>query len=62
MNRKRIRVYFVSVRRSHDFVIYFVRFVPYIMHANIHEFYNVDILLNLRRSNSDLHKLYIILN
>ena len=41
------KICFTLVRRSDDFVIYFVRFARYIIRANIYEFHNVNTLLNL---------------
>ena len=62
MNRKRTKIYLALVRRSENFIIHFIHFARYIIRANFHKFHNINTLSNLRRSDSELHKIYIISN
>ena len=62
MNRKRTKIHFASDDRNNDFIIYFVHFARYVMRANFYKFCDINILLNLSRSDSELYEVYIILN
>ena len=62
MNRKRTKIYFISVCRNNNFIIYFIRFARYIMRANFYKFRDVDTLSNLQRFDFELHETCIVSN